>query len=193
MCLLQINNNIILHSSLAGPTLVGADVVSVAGGICGSCQFTNDSTAKGCTIKLYMNDNHAFHFNIISRQTPTDTLLLKCFEVPTPGLFHVEVHEASHVELKDNIILKLPDVEILSNGMSVMGILQFATSSAYTEATATAQDNTSAVIGLSVVLGITIFSVILAVCVLLIPHVKGKLHKPTIHPQKKVCAGSAVC
>ena len=124
VCALQIN---ILHNSFAGPSLIDADVVSVAGGICGSCQFTNDSTAKGCTIKLYMNDDHTFYFNI-SRQKHRDTLLLKCFEVSTPGLFHVEIHEAPDVESKDTIILKLPDVvvshklvEILSNGMSVMG------------------------------------------------------------------------
>ena len=123
VCALQIS---ILHNSFAGPSLIDANVVSVAGGICGSCQFTDDSTAKGCTIKLYMNDDHTFYFNI-SRQKHRDTLLLKCFEVSTPGLFHVEVHEASDVESKDNIMLKLPDVvishklvEILSNGMSVM-------------------------------------------------------------------------
>ena len=116
---------IILNSSLPGPSLIGADVVSVAGGICGSCQFTIDSTAEGCAIKLY-NDEHTYHFNV-SYQTPRDTSLLKCFEVSTPGLFHVEVREAPDEESKDNI-LKLPDVvishklvEILSNGMSVMG------------------------------------------------------------------------
>ena len=117
--MLNYNNNF-----LAGPSLIDADVVSVAGGICGSCQFTNDSTAKGCTIKLH-NEKHTFYFDM-SRPTPRDTSLLTCFEVSTPGLFHVEINEieVAHNVLKDYTRLELPDVVIspkavqnLSNGM----------------------------------------------------------------------------
>ena len=99
-------------------------MVGVAGGICGSCQFTNDSTGKGCTIKLY-NEKHTFYFDM-SRPTPGDTSLLACFEVSTPGLFHVEINEieAADNASKDYTILELPDVVIshravqkLSNGM----------------------------------------------------------------------------
>ena len=176
----------ILHGSLVGPSLIGADVVSVAGGICGSCQFTNDSTAKGCNIKLH-NEKHSFHFNI-SRPTPSDTSLLQCFEVSTPGLFHVEVHKTPDVDSKDNI-MKLPDVvithksvEIFSNGMGVMIIVD---AFVIIPNTLTAQDNTSAVTGLSAVLGIAIFGVILAVCVLIISFVKRKHHKTSHTPTEQ--------
>ena len=47
----------------------------------------------------------------------------------------------------------------------------------FTETTVTARDNTSAVTGLSAVLGIILFSVTLAVCILLISLVKRKLHE----------------
>ena len=114
-----------MHNSLAGPSLIGAEVVGVTEGICASCQFTNDSTIVGCTIKVY-NDEHIFNFHI-SRQAPRDTSLLKCFEVPTPGFFHVEVHEVSHDEKNYTMIMELPkvyishkSVEQLSNGMSVL-------------------------------------------------------------------------
>ena len=101
-------------------------MVSVAGGICGSCQFTNDSTAKGCTIQLY-NDEHTFYFDM-SRPTHRDTSLLECFEVSTPGLFHVEIIEVEVADaLKDFTRLELPDVVIShkavqkpSNGMHVI-------------------------------------------------------------------------
>ena len=90
--------------------MLGADLVSVAGGICGSCQFSNDSTAKGCKIKLY-NVEHTFCFDI-SRQT-RDILLLKCFEVQTQGVFHVEIYEVpDDGEMGYTIILKLPDAVI---------------------------------------------------------------------------------
>ena len=107
-------------------------MVSVAGGICGSCQFTNDSTAKGCTIKLY-NEKHIFYFDM-SRPTPRDTSLLACFEVSTPGLFHVEINEieVSDKVSKDYTRLELPDVVIshkkvqnLSNGMCVKMCMDF--------------------------------------------------------------------
>ena len=100
-------------------------MVSVAGGICGLCQFTNDSTAKGCTIELY-NDNHTFYFDV-SRPTHRDTSLLEWFEVSTPGLFHVEIIEVADNASKDYNRLELPDVVIshkavqkLSNGMHVI-------------------------------------------------------------------------
>ena len=47
----------------------------------------------------------------------------------------------------------------------------------YTVTTATAHDNASVVTGLSAVLGITLFGVTLAVCILLISLVKRKLHE----------------
>ena len=114
-----------MHNSLAGPSLIGAEVVGVTGGICASCQFTNDFSTKGCTIKLY-NSEHIFYFHI-SRQTPRDTSLLKCFEVPSPGHFHVETYEVPDAESKGYTTLELPDVvilhksvEIANNGMSFM-------------------------------------------------------------------------
>ena len=121
---------LIYNNFLAGLSLIGADVVSVAGGICGSCQFTNDSTAKGCTIKLH-NDNHTFYFDM-SRLTSRDTSLLECFEVSTPGLFHVEINEIEVADnaSKDYTRLELPDVVVshkavkqLSNGMCVITII----------------------------------------------------------------------
>ena len=116
---------LIYNNFLSAPSLIGADVVSVAGGICGSCQFTNDSIAKGCTIKLY-NDNHTFYFDV-SHPTHRDTSLLECFEVSTPGLFHVEIIEVADNASKDYLRLELSDVVIshkavqkLSNGMRVI-------------------------------------------------------------------------
>ena len=110
------------NNFLPGQSLIGADVVSVAGGICGSCQFTNDSTAKGCIIKLY-NEDYIFYFDM-SHPTPRDTSFLECFEVSTPGLFHVEIIEVADNVSKDYTRLELPDVVIshkavqkLSNGM----------------------------------------------------------------------------
>ena len=48
---------------LAGYSLISAEVVSVAGGMCASCYFTNDTTAKGCNVNLY-NEENAYYFNM---------------------------------------------------------------------------------------------------------------------------------
>ena len=81
-------------------------------------------------MKLY-NEKHTFYFDI-SRPTHRDTSLLECFEVSTPGLFHVEINE---IEVADNASkgytrLELSDVVIshkavkqLSNGMCVITII----------------------------------------------------------------------
>ena len=179
------------HNVLVGPSLIGAGVVSVAGGICGSCQFTNDSTAKGCTIQLY-NDEHTFYFDV-SRPTPRDTSLLECFEVSTPGLFHVEIIEVADNASKDYTRLELPDVVIshkavkqLSNGMCVILLCAWvcflSQIGTHTENTVKAPDNILAVTGLSAVLGIVLACVMLAVCILFISLVKRKLQNKNLRP-----------
>ena len=61
-------------------------------------------------MKLY-NDNHTFYFDL-SRPTPGDSSLLECFEVSTPGLFHVEIIEVADNTSKDYNRLELSDVVI---------------------------------------------------------------------------------
>ena len=124
--------------------------------------------------------------------------MLKCFEVQTQGVFHVEIYEVLDDEaIGYTIILELPDTvisqskikrnwhEILCIDLSIP---------VHRSSTVISHDSTSAVTGFSAVLGITIFGVILAVCILFILLVKRKFHKTSYTPTNKgSCAGSAVC
>ena len=62
--------------------------------VCASCSFTNDSTARGCTVEL-QNDEFTFAFNM-SRQSSEELTLLKCFTLPEAGVFSVSVYEIRH-------------------------------------------------------------------------------------------------
>ena len=94
---------------LAGYSLISAEVVSVVGGMCASCYFTNDTTAKGCTVNLY-NEENAYYFNM-SRESHT---ILKCFEVPTQGVFNVVVYEVPMDESMGYNTLELSDITVIS-------------------------------------------------------------------------------
>ena len=94
---------------LAGYSLISAEVVSVVGGMCASCYFTNDTTAKGCAVNLY-NEENAYSFNM-SRESHT---ILKCFEVPTQGVFNVVVYEVPMDESMGYNTLELSDITVIS-------------------------------------------------------------------------------
>ena len=72
-------------------TLIDVIVQSISGGICVSCYFTSDSTAEGCAIQLY-NDENIFIFNI--SRLINEMALLECFSVPKTGTFNVLVYES---------------------------------------------------------------------------------------------------
>ena len=81
--------------------------------VCASCSFTDDSTARGCTVEL-QNDEFTFVFNM-SRQSSEELTLLECFLVPEAGVFSVSVKEIQHDSLVGNNVLRLPDVSVGSN------------------------------------------------------------------------------
>ena len=79
--------------------------------VCASCSFTNDSTARGCSVEL-QNDEFTFVFNM-SRQSSEELTLLECFPVPEAGVFSVSVYE---VQLDGSVgykVWRLPDVTTL--------------------------------------------------------------------------------
>ena len=79
--------------------------------VCASCSFTNDSTARGCTVEL-QNDEFTFVFNM-SRQSSEDRepLLLECFPVPETGVFSVSVYEVLHDGMLGHTILRLLNID----------------------------------------------------------------------------------
>ena len=79
------------HIHFADFTLIDVIVQSISGGICVSCYFTSDSTAEGCAIQLY-NDENIFIFNI--SRLINEMALLECFSVPKTGTFNVLVYES---------------------------------------------------------------------------------------------------
>ena len=78
--------------------------------VCASCSFTNDSTARGCTVEL-QNDEFTFVFNM-PRQSSEELTLLKCFPIPEAGVFSVSVYEVQHDGTVGNNIIRLPDVVV---------------------------------------------------------------------------------
>ena len=79
--------------------------------VCASCSFTNDSTARGCTVEL-QNDEFTFVFNM-SRQSSEELTLLECFPIPEAGVFSVSVYEVQHDgTVGNNNIMRLPDVVV---------------------------------------------------------------------------------
>ena len=79
-------------------------------GICASCSFTNDSTARGCTVEL-LNDEFTFVFNM-SRQSSEDP---ECFPVLEAGVFNVSVYEVQHDGTVGHKVFRLPNVTIQSD------------------------------------------------------------------------------
>ena len=88
--------------------------------VCACCSFTNDSTARGCTVEL-QNDEFTFVFNM-SRQSSEELTLLECFPVPEAGVFSVSVKEIQHDGLLGNNVLSLPDVSVGSRNTPSVGI-----------------------------------------------------------------------
>ena len=88
-------------------------VLSVAG-VCGACTFTNDSTARSCTIELH-NDEHTFLFNM-SRDSKQ--ALLECFPVPEAGVFSVSVYEVLQDGSVGQKVWRLPDITISAENTS---------------------------------------------------------------------------
>ena len=84
------------------------EAVSDLSEICASCSFTNDSTARGCTVEL-QNDEFTFVFNM-SRQSSEELTLLECFPVPEAGAFSVFVYEIEHDGRVGQMIWRLPHV-----------------------------------------------------------------------------------
>ena len=76
--------------------------------VCASCSFTNDSTARGCTVEL-QNGEFTFVFNM-SRQSSGELTLLECFPVPEAGVFSVSVYEVDHDGMVEHRPWRLPDV-----------------------------------------------------------------------------------
>ena len=77
--------------------------------VCASCSFTDDSTARGCTVEL-QNDEFTFVFNM-SRQNSEELTLLECFPVPEAGVFSVSVYEVDHDGMVGNNVWRLPDID----------------------------------------------------------------------------------
>ena len=86
------------------------EAVSDESGICASCSFTNDSTARGCTVEL-QNDEFTFVFNV-SRQSSEELGLVdqECFPVTQAGAFSVFVYEVKHDGLMVPTVWRLPHV-----------------------------------------------------------------------------------
>ena len=78
-------------------------------GVCAACSFTNDSTARGCTIEL-LNDEHMFVFNI--SRYKEEIALLECFPVPEAGVFSVSVYEILQDGGVGGKVWRLPDVTL---------------------------------------------------------------------------------
>ena len=100
------------HLKSSGPSLSHA-VVSMVDDIseprvCASCSFTNDSTARGCTVEL-QNDEFTFVFNM-SRESSEELTLLECFPVPEAGVFSVSVYELDHDGMVGHKVWRLPEV-----------------------------------------------------------------------------------
>ena len=79
-------------------------------GICASCSFTNDSTARGCTVEL-QNDEFTFVFNM-SRQSSEDP---ECFPVPEAGVFNVSVYEVQYDGTVGHKVFRLQNITIQSD------------------------------------------------------------------------------
>ena len=86
----------------------------VIGGICASCVFTSNSTARGCTVKLH-NNQCTFNFSL-SRKSTKDIAILECFKLPKSGSFHVLVSEIKLDGSLGHNALKLPDITITGLG-----------------------------------------------------------------------------
>ena len=78
--------------------------------MCASCSFTNDSTARGCTVEL-QNAEFTFVFNM-SRESSEELTLLECFPVPEAGVFSVSVYEVHHDGMVGNKVMRLPDIDV---------------------------------------------------------------------------------
>ena len=104
------------HIFRAGSTLSHAAVSTVDDisepRVCASCSFTNDSTARGCTVKL-QNDEFAFVINM-SRQSSEELTLLECFPVPEAGVFSVFVYEVDRDGTVGNKVMILPDLDVIT-------------------------------------------------------------------------------
>ena len=164
---------------LAGYSLISAEVVSVVGGMCASCYFTNGTTAKGCAVNLY-NEENAYYFNM-SRESHT---ILKCFEVPTQGVFNVVVYEVPMDESMGYNTLELSDITVISQNLTKQprGIIHYYTGPFSHIATdhvfflAVADTSSTAVISLSTVLGIVLVCVTVALLTVLIFLVRRRMH-----------------
>ena len=84
------------------------ETLSDKSGICASCSFTNDSTARGCTVEL-QNDEFTFVFNM-SRQSREELTLSECFPVPEAGMFNVLVYEVQLDGMVGHKFFRLPNV-----------------------------------------------------------------------------------
>jgi hypothetical protein len=102
------------NSTLSHAVVSTVSGLSVAG-VCAACTFTNDSTARGCTIELH-NDEHTFVFNM-SRQSKQ--ALLECFPVPEAGVFSVSVYEVLQDGSVGQKVWRLPDVTISAENTSL--------------------------------------------------------------------------
>ena len=78
--------------------------------VCASCSFTNDSTARGCTVEL-QNDEFTFVFNM-SLESSEELTLLECFPVPEAGVFSVSVYEVQHDGMVGHRVWRLPDIDV---------------------------------------------------------------------------------
>ena len=76
--------------------------------VCASCSFTNDSTARGCSVEL-QNDEFTFVFNM-SRQSSEELTLLECFLVPEAGVFSISVYEIEVDESMGQNVWRLQDI-----------------------------------------------------------------------------------
>ena len=147
-------------------------MVSVAGGMCASCYFTNDTTAKGCTVNLY-NEENAYYFNIMSRESHT---ILKCFEVPAQGVFNVVVYEVPMDKSMGYNTLELSDITVISQPIHYYTgpFSHIATDHVFF--LAVADTSSTAVISVSAVLGIVLVCVTVALLTVLIFLVRRRIH-----------------
>ena len=93
--------------------MIHSAIEPVIGGICTSCYFTNDSTARGCTIVLRNDENVSLQFRM-NRDTDNGIALLMCFTVPQ-GVFRVTVYETLNDGSLGRYIHHLPDVNIATS------------------------------------------------------------------------------
>ena len=105
---------IIYYNPNSGSTLSHAAVSTVDDisehRACASCSFTNDSTARGCTVEL-QNDEFTFVFNM-SLERSEELTLLECFPVPEAGVFSVSVYEVQHDGMVGHRVWRLPDIDV---------------------------------------------------------------------------------